>query len=374
MILIRSVNIVSVQGVETRDFIIKHAQEEEIDGTGLYLLPGLIDAHVHFRDPGNNEKEDWLSGSKAALAGGVTMVLDMPNTNPPSLTVAALEAKRSLAKSKSLVNFGLFFGASKNNLEEIRAAQNICGIKIYMGSSTGDLVLDDPIVWEAVFKIAKEKNIPVVVHAETESMIRSGQRDCECARVATETAIALREKIGNHLHIAHVSCKAELELIRKHKSPKLTCEVTPHHLFFTQLDQKDAFLKMNPPLRSKADQDALWDGIKDGTIDCIATDHAPHTALEKQSAAPPAGVPGIEFMLPLLLNAVKEGRLELSDVVRLTSQNPGKIFAVNSGGWTLVDMNLTKTIEAKDIKSKCGWSPYEGKILKAWPIRTWLEA
>lgn len=341
----------------------------ETVGEGRFLLPGLIDAHVHFRDPGAPEKEDWASGSAAALAGGVTTVLDMPNTNPATITVEALEAKRAVAKAKSKVAFGLFFGATRDNLDEIRKAENICGIKIYMGSSTGGLLLDDPAVWEEVFKIAKEKNVPVVVHAETEAMIQAGKRDCECARVATEAAIALREKVGNRLHIAHLSCKAEVELVRVHKCPELTCEVTPHHLLFTAADQKDSFLKMNPPLRSQADQDALWEALRDGTIDCIATDHAPHTFAEKQSSEPPAGVPGVEFMLPLMLNAVNEGKLTLERLVELTSTNPSRIFGVPVQGQVLVDMNLEKTIRREDIKSKCGWSPYEGRTLKGWPVQ-----
>lgn len=336
---------------------------------GKVWIPGVIDSHVHFRDPGAPEKEDWASGSAAALAGGVTTVLDMPNTNPATITVEALEAKRAVAKAKSKVAFGLFFGATRDNLDEIRKAENICGIKIYMGSSTGGLLLDDPAVWEEVFKIAKEKNVPVVVHAETEAMIQVGKRDCECARVATEAAIALREKIGNRLHIAHLSCKAEVELVRAHKCPELTCEVTPHHLLFTAADQKGGFLKMNPPLRSQADQDALWEGLRDGTIDCIATDHAPHTFAEKQSSEPPAGVPGVEFMLPLMLNAVNEGKLTLERLVELTSENPSRIFGVPVQGQVLVDMNLEKTIRREDIKSKCGWSPYEGRTLKGWPIQ-----
>jgi dihydroorotase len=342
----------------------------ETAGEGKFWIPGLIDCHVHFRDPGAPEKEDWASGSAAALAGGVTTVLDMPNTNPATITVEALEAKRAIAQAKSKVAFGLFFGATRDNLEEIRKAQNICGIKIYMGSSTGNLLLDDPVVWEEVFKIAKEKNVPVVVHAETESMIQQGRRDCECARVATEAAIMLREKVGNRLHIAHISCKAELDLVRAHKCPELSCEVTPHHLFFTEEDRKDAFLKMNPPLRSAADQAALWEGLRDGTIDCIATDHAPHTEEEKSLPFEdaPAGVPGVEFMLPLMLNAVNEGRLTLERLVELTSVNPSRIFGVPVQGQVLVDMNATKTIHKEDIQSKCGWSPYVGRTLKGWPI------
>ncbi|MFA4814975.1 MAG: dihydroorotase [Candidatus Gracilibacteria bacterium] len=371
MILIKNVTVVSSQGRETRDVSIESEKEEVVDGSGKFLLPGLIDSHVHFRDPGFPEKEDWASGSAAALAGGITTVLDMPNTNPATITVEALEAKRTIAKTKSKVHFGLFFGATRDNLEEIRKAENICGIKIYMGSSTGNLLLDDPIVWEEVFKIAKEKNVPVVVHAETESFIRAGRRDCECARVATEAAILLREKIGNRLHIAHISCKSEVELMRAYKCSELTCEVTPHHLLFTKKDQKDAFLKTNPPLRGTEDVEALWEGLRDGTIDCIATDHAPHTIQEKQAPLDqaPAGVPGVEFVLPLMLNAVNEGRLTLERLVSVMSKNPARIFGISPKGWVLVDMNVEKIIRREDVKSKCGWSPYEKRAVKGWPVK-----
>lgn len=374
-IVFKNVTVVSAKGRDLKERFEVDSDSlgdgGEIDATGKFLLPGLIDTHVHFRDPGFPDKEDWASGSAAALSGGIGTVLEMPNTNPPTITVEALEAKRAVAQAKSKVNFGLFFGATKDNMEEIRKAENICGIKIYMGSSTGNLLLDDPHDWEEVFKIAKEKNVPVVVHAETESMIKAGRRDCECARVATEAAIALREKIGNRLHIAHLSCKAELDLVRAHKNENLSCEVAPHHLFFTEADRKDAFLKMNPPLRSAEDVAALWEALRDGTVDCIGTDHAPHTVAEKQApfAQAPAGVPGVEFVLPLMLNAVNEGKLTLERVVELMSDGPARVFSWPVRGWVLVDLNLEKTIRHEDIKSKCGWSPYEGRTLKGWPVR-----
>ncbi len=347
-------------------------------GQGRFLIPGLIDPHVHFRDPGFREKEDWASGSAAALAGGVTLVLDMPNTNPPTTTVAALEEKRVRAQAASKVAFGLFFGATTGedgklaNADEIRQAEGIVGIKVYMGSSTGGLLVSDPAALEEIFTIAKEKDLPVVVHAENEEMIRAGKRDCECASVATESALKLREKIGNRLHIAHLSCKGELELIRRYKKmdqhQRISCEVTPHHLFFTEEEMKDGFLKVYPPLRSKEDVAALWEGLRDGTVDCLATDHAPHTREEKQGPNPPAGVPGVEFLLPLMLNAVNEGKLTLEQLVVLTSEGPARIFKLKSRGSVLVDMNLVRTIDASMIRSKCGWSPYEGRTLKGWPV------
>lgn len=392
-LVFKNVTVVNSDGRKVQDVFVEdgkivgslegEVEPRVIDGNGKFLLPGVIDAHVHFREPGFSYKEDWKTGSAAARKGGVTTVLDMPNTNPPTTTITALEAKRALARERSAVNYGLFFGATSTNLDEIRRAEGIVGIKIYMGSSTGDLLLSDPKVWEAVFQVAKEKNLPVVVHAEDESLIRAGKRDCECALKATEAAIRLQEKVGNRLHIAHITCKAELDLLRAHKTALLTCEVTPHHLLFTEADQKDAFLKVYPPLRSREDQEALWEGLRDGTIDLVASDHAPHTIEEKQLpfAEAPAGVPGVEFLLPLMLNAVNEGRITLERLVALMSENPARIFGFPRKGkieeaydadLVLVDMELTKTITRAEVLSKCGWSPYEGRTLKGWPLGSWV--
>lgn len=351
-------------------------------GQGKFLLPGVIDAHVHFREPGAEWKEDFASGSAAALSGGVTTILDMPNNTPPITTIEAFEKKLALVEEKFVVNFGLFFGATCENSEELKKLSRekypaLCGIKVYMGSSTGGLLVDNDTALESIFQIAKEKDLTVVVHAEDESMIREGKRmDCECARIATEKAILLREKVGNRLHIAHLSCAAELELVRAHKSPALTCEVAPHHLFFTRedfdrlsQDESEGLLTMNPPLRDRTNQEALWAGVVDGTVDIIATDHAPHTLEEKMSPNPPAGVPGVEFMLPLMLNAVNEGRLSLERLLDLVSSRPAEIFGLINEGSVEVDMNLEKTITRDMVKSKCGWSPYEGMTLKGWPVR-----
>lgn len=373
--VIRNVTLVSTQGRHVAEEKIDPVQE--IDGTGKFLIPGVIDVHVHFRDPGFPEKEDWESGSRAALHGGVTTVLEMPNTNPSTITGAALEAKRVLATARSLVRFGLFFGATSDNLNEIEKAENVVGIKVYMGSSTGGLLVDDPVILEKIFLAALRKNLAVVVHAEDETLIRRGDRSCACALRALESALNLQEKIGNRLHIAHVTCAAELERIAQFKKKaqgRLSCEVTPHHLFFTEEDQ-DAFLKMFPPLRSKNDQAALWEGLRSGTIDCVATDHAPHTKAEKSVAFEdaPAGVPSIEFLLPLMLNAVNEGQLSMERLVEVLCKRPREIFQLPSNDdRVLVDMNMERTIEPSMIKSRCGWSPYVGRKLRGWPLKVWL--
>lgn len=403
-LIIKNVTVVNADGMLIQDVFIEDGKisgpfesaDREIDGTGKFLLPGAIDAHVHFREPGASHKETWETGSAAAAMGGVTSVLDMPNNNPAIISVKALEAKRALIAGRSYVNYGFHFGAAgTGNLAEIRAAENIPAVKIYMGSSTGDLLVDQPNQWEKVFEVCKAKNIPVIVHAENEHRIQerakamAGEsdimthakiRDCECAKIATHEAIALREKVGNKLHIAHMSTADELELVELHSNELLTCEVAPHHLYFTMHDMKDAYLKMNPPLREEEDLRSLWEGVRAGSVNCIATDHAPHTHDEKSKGlSSPSGVPGVEFMLPLMLNEVAENMLELSDVVRLTSTEPARIFSIQGKGkiaegmdadLVLVDMELKKTITNERVQSKCAWTPYEGYTLKGWPIMT----
>lgn len=353
---------------------------------GRYKIPGVIDCHVHFREPGGEWKEDFASGSRAAAAGGVTMVLDMPNTNPPVITQEILDAKRVLADEKSVIPVGLFFAAT-DNLQELETVEGVVGFKVYMGKSTGELLAEGGSL-RRIFEIARDRDLPVVVHAEDEERIRARAaefaerteprvhclvRDNECARLAVEAALKLREEVGNRLHIAHMSTAEEVMLVRAHKCQELSCEVAPHHLFFTMDDMVDSKLKMNPPLRSQKDQDALWAAIVDGTVNCISTDHAPHTLEEKLQGIwdAPAGVPGVEFMLPLMLNAVSEGRLTLERLVELVCIEPARIFRLQNqiaNASAIVDMNITKTITRDMVKSKCGWSPYEGRTLKGWPV------
>ncbi|QQR55557.1 dihydroorotase [Candidatus Peregrinibacteria bacterium] len=405
-LIFKSASVVTSRNIKVRDLFVADGKivdafsEKEadriLDCEGKFLLPGVIDPHVHFRDPGGTHKEDFESGSLAAAFGGVTTVLDMPNTSPATLTQKALDEKAKGIQGRSHVNYGFYAGASKD-LAALKAMKGMVAIKLYMASSTGDLLLEEPEYWEEVFKIAKAKDIPVVVHAEHEACIqrnmgRKGEepsdycrvRSSECAREAVELALELRKKIGNRLHIAHLSSKAELELLRVYKHPKLSCEVAPHHLFFTMEDMEDAFLKMNPPLRTFMDVEALWRALLDGTVTCIATDHAPHTREEKEQElwAAPAGVPGVEFALPLLLNAVNEGRLSLERVVALMCEGPAQIFDLKNKGslavgmdadLVLVDMHLKQTIEAKNIHSKCAWTPYEFFDLKGWPVLTMVH-
>lgn len=374
----------------------KGSEKETIDCTGLTLMPGLIDGHVHFREPGGEKKEDWLTGSRAAVKGGITTVLDMPNNNPPVIDEKSLGLKRERAK-KSVVNYGFHFGATAENLSLMKTLKGIAGVKIYFGSSTGDLLVDNP---DDVERIFKEVNKLFLIHAEDEQFIQGKTHDFkdlndplihtdirapQAAIKAVGGILKLIEETKAHVHLCHVSTKGELDLIAdaKTKGLAVTCEVSPHHLFLNsdEYHQQGNWVKMNPPLRSEEDRLSLWKGIKNGTVDTIATDHAPHTKEEKHRAywEVPAGVPGVETMLPLLLNEVNKGVIDLQRVTELVCENPAKIFKIKNKGrieeghdadLTLIDMQFEKEIMNEDLETKCGWTPFVGKNLIGWPVTT----
>ncbi|MBI2559068.1 amidohydrolase family protein [Candidatus Woesearchaeota archaeon] len=335
-----------------------------IDAKNNFVLPGMIDCHVHFREPGLTHKEDFLTGSMAAAKGGITTVLDMPNTIPPTTTISALEEKRRLAK-KSVVNYGFHFGATADNLSDIKKAKSIAAVKLYMDYTTGDLKVDDFEVISDIFKASKI----TVVHAEEE-------------RVKDITEILIRNKIKNKIHIAHVSSEKELKYAKQNKIKKqITLEVAPQHLFLNDKDLQSlgAFAEMKPRLKSENDQKALWKGVANGDIDVIATDHAPHLKEEKEQANYPFGVPGVETMLPLLLDAFNNNKISLAQIIDLCCANPAKIFKIRNKGilkegydadLTIVDLDKRQAVRNEDLLTKCKWSPFEGKILKGWPVMT----
>lgn len=371
-----------------------------LDAGGKYVLPGLIDAHVHFREPGGSDKEDWFTGSSAAAAGGVSCVLEMPNTRPPTITKELLDEKRRYAR-RSVVDYGFHFGASTGNLDVLRMIQDIASVKFYMGSTTGSLLVEsDAILYEQLSVLAK-RNIPATVHAESERMItyltnklrNSRRKDVEAysearsnmsAAEATNRILSITKLAGNHTHLCHVSTKEEVGILEIYRAnAKISSEAAPHHLFLTKKDYKKlgTLAKTNPPMRSKEDQDALWKALMEGTIDMIATDHAPHLLESKNQGIwdAPSGVPGLETMLPLLLDAVNRGRLTLEQVALLTAGNPAKVFSIKNKGQikagydadlTIVDMSQTKKVENDKLFTKCGWSPFSGKTLKGWPVTT----
>lgn len=361
--------------------IVGHCSGEAFDASGMVVLPGMIDCHVHFREPGATQKEDFFSGSRAAAKGGVTTVIDMPNTNPSTTTIEALEQKRHLAK-KSIVNYGFYFGATSDNISEINKARNVAGVKVYMGASTGDLLVTNEDALHRIFSCGRL----VTIHAEDEAMIKHNAekyrnehnpsihckiRSNDVAAAAVKKAVAIARAHNTRLHIAHISTKEELTLIKGEKN--VSCEVTPHHLFLTadSMNKMGNFAKMNPPLRSSSDIAALWKAIGDGLITCVATDHAPHLAAEKEQDywKAPSGVPGVETMLPLMMTAVNDGKISLQQLVKLCSEGPAKLVGLGSKGMieegfdadlAIVDLKKAETIKNSEVASKCKWSPFDG--------------
>ncbi len=374
---------------------IDESVDEILDAGGHLLLPGVIDPQVHFREPGNEHKEDLGSGSRAAARGGVTSFLEMPNTSPPTTDQAALNQKLELASEKSVVNYGFFIGATPDNLDELNSVSPACGIKIFMGSSTGSLLVNKREDLERIFATGDRL---IAVHAEDEERINERKlqfadrhdvqahseiRDNKCALLASELALELSIKYKRRLHILHLSTHEEVELLQKSKPQWVTAEVIPNHLLLNSADyeSKGAFVQMNPPIRQPEDNEALWAGLKDGTIDFIATDHAPHTLEEKRQPYPksPAGMPGVETSLPLMLTEMKAGRCDLSEIQKWMCYGPARAYRIaNKGkireGWdadlTLVDMDNAKPVRNEEMFSRAGWSPYEGRELVGWPIYT----
>jgi carbamoyl-phosphate synthase/aspartate carbamoyltransferase/dihydroorotase len=315
-------------------------------------LPGLVDPHVHLREPGATHKEDFETGTMAAIAGGFTTVLDMPNNPEPTISPESLQRKITLAGNRVYCDIGFHFGATSKGVEYFEKIKDqVFGLKIYMNHTTGTLLMEDKKELNSVFA-AWPREKPIIVHAEGETLV---------------TAIALAKLNNRKLHVAHIATKEDVEMVReaKEEGMAITCEVTLHHLFFTEADAQalGPFGVMKPTLKTEMDRLALWENLKLGVIDMIATDHAPHTREEKLSEKPPFGVPGLETSLPLLLTAVAEDKLTLDQVVNLTSTNPKKIFGIRglAETFTEVDLKESYVIDAKNLKTKCAWTPFEGK-------------
>lgn len=322
----------------------------------IIRLPGLIDIHVHLRDPGETHKEDFFSGTRAALAGGITAVFDMPNNKVPVFTRQVLDEKIKIAKAKAVSDWGLYFGSTGDNIGEFASvADKVVGLKVYLSKTTGKYVVGDDDKVEYIVKNWPREKI-IVFHAEG-------------AKV--ELVINLLEKYGRKMHITHVSTIESLEKIiaAKKDNLPLTCDVTPHHLFLTEGDCKrgpspqgtvPGLYVIKPALATKKDQDFLWSSLS--YIDCFASDHAPHLLSEKKTTIPPSGVPGIETMLSLFLTSVKQKRIGLDDLINKLSLNPCKIFDLKQEKSTYVEVDLEEEyrIENKNLLTKCGWSPYDG--------------
>jgi carbamoyl-phosphate synthase / aspartate carbamoyltransferase / dihydroorotase len=313
-------------------------------------LPGLIDPHVHLREPGGTHKEDWDSGTAAALAGGFTQVLAMPNTDPPVINGETLELTLELARSKARCDYAQFLGAAQENAKVVPALASHCaGLKMYLDQTYGPLRLDEMTLW--IEHITRwPRSFPIAVHAEGRSL----------AAVILFSALYDRP-----IHICHVSRREEIIIIRKakQKGVKVTCEVTPHHLFLTQDDVPDlgeGRSEVRPRLAGQSDREALWENLD--AIDCFATDHAPHTLAEKEGSNPPPGFPGLETALPLFLTAVNDGRLSMDDLVKRMVTNPRRIFNLPDQleTWIEVDLQSAWVIQAKNTLTRCDWTPFEG--------------
>ena len=372
---------------------------QTLDASGLTLLPGVIDPQVHFREPGATHKEDLGSGSRSAVCGGTTSFLEMPNTNPTTTTHDALADKLKLAREKSVANYGFFIGATDDNLDVINTADPVCGIKIFMGSSTGDLLVNKPQILDKIFANGKRL---IAVHAEDEERINqrfkaysdkypdalpvelhSVIRDDQCALLATEMALELSEKYERRFHILHLSTAIEVERLRKNKPDFVTAEAIPNHLLLNTELYKDwgTRVQMNPPIRSQNDCDELWKGLDEGVIDFIATDHAPHLLDEKMREYPksPSGIPGVATSLPLMLTQMKNGRCTMAQIQKWMSWGVAQAYGIDGKGkveegWdadlVLVDLDNTKSVDPDILFSKTKWSPYEGQSLYGWPVYT----
>lgn len=327
--------------------------DEIIDMDGNWVLPGIIDVHTHMRDPGLSHKEDFETGSKACAKGGVTTFIDMPNTVPNTTTKEILEAKESHSKNRSYVDYGFHFGGSRlDNSEEIKKVRDrVASTKIFLNMSTGDMLVEEDKVLENLFRESKI----VSVHAEEEMVDR---------------AIDLARKFKKSLYLCHLSKKSEVEKLRvaKKEGLKIYGEVAPHHLFLDS-SMADSLLIMKPELKSKEDNKALWEGLKDGTIDTIGTDHAPHTLDEKKSKTT-YGIPGVENSLEMMLKELNK-KIDMKTLQKVMSENPAKIFGIEGKGkievgydadLVVVDLNARETIKNEDVVSKCGWTPYSGII------------
>lgn len=330
----------------------------------LRPLPGLVDVHVHLRDPGATHKEDFSTGTAAALAGGVVAVLDMPNNTPPTVDEQRLNEKAHIASAKAHCDFGFYLGATEGNAGDgPRLSQRVAGLKIYLGQTYGPLKMADLADLLVHFR-SWPADKPIAVHAEG---------------LAIAAAIALARLYDKRLHICHVSRKTEIELIRKAKesggAAGLTCEVTPHHLFLTQADaaRLGSLAHVKPSLGSEEDRAALWDNLD--IVDVIASDHAPHTLAEKESPEPPPGVPGLETTLPLLLTAVADGRLPWDRLIELTSENPARIFGLkrDERSYIEVDLDARYTLDGSSLKTKCGWTPFAGMAVRGRVARVYLR-
>jgi dihydroorotase len=371
---------------------------EVIDAAGLHVLPGVIDSQVHFREPGLEHKEDLATGTAGAALGGVTAIFEMPNTTPNTLDAADLADKLARAKGRAWCDHAFFIGAAEENadkLGELELLPGCAGVKVFMGSSTGSLLVSDDDTLREVLRHGRRR---VAIHSEDEdrlrerlSLVKDGAdvamhpewRDAETAIRATNRLMRLAREIGRRVHVLHVTTEEEIGILAGNKD-LATVEITPQHLTLVAPDcyqRLGTLAQMNPPVREARHCDGLWRGVAQGVADCIGSDHAPHTLEEKARPYPksPSGMTGVQTLVPIMLNHVNEGRLTLERFVDLTSAGPARIYNVAGKGriavgydadLTVVDLKATRTIRNDWIASRCGWTPYDGMSVTGWPAMT----
>ncbi|MFL2896826.1 MAG: dihydroorotase [Candidatus Pelagibacter sp.] len=371
--------------------------KEVYDAQNQIVLPGCIDTQTHFREPGSTDTEDLHSGSRAAVAGGITAVFEMPNTNPPTSNIKEFQRKLDLARNRMYCNYAFYFGATAENvnqLSELKDLEGCCGIKLFVGSSTGTLLV---ALEKDIDKVFQNCSKVVAVHSEDEEilnmnkkLIKNGDvhshpvwRSEECAISSTRRIVRIAKKYNKKAHVLHITTKQEIDFLSQHKG-NITFEITPQHLTIYAPDCYDklgTYAQMNPPIRDKSHYDRLWYAVRNNINDTIGSDHAPHLKVNKDKEYPnsPSGMPGVQTLMPVMLNHVNEGKLSLTQLIRLVCENPIKIFGIKNKGYikegfdadfTIVDMNKKIIIKNENIESKCGWSPFNGDEFKGIPVAT----
>ncbi|ESR24761.1 dihydroorotase [Lutibaculum baratangense] len=409
-LVLRNGTVVNQDGVGPRDVAVRGGRiaeigdvrgdaAETIDCTGLHILPGVIDSHVHFREPGAEHKENLETGSLAAVMGGVTGVFEMPNTSPMTVDAASLQDKLARASGRMHCDHAFYVGATTENasdLGELEMLPGCAGVKVFIGSSTGTLLIEDD---EGIAEVMRSIRRRASFHAEDEPRLRERERlkvagdpsshaiwrDETAALMATERLIALARRFGRRIHILHVSTAEEVAYLADHKDIA-TAEATPHHLVFSSDDYAElgTKLQMNPPVRAARHRDAIWAGVASGVIDTIGSDHAPHALEEKAKPYPssPSGMIGVQTLVPLLLDAVSAGRLTIERFVDLTSAGPARVYGIARKGrisagydadFTVVDLKRKETITNAWIASRCGWTPHDGRAVTGWPVGTFVR-
>jgi dihydroorotase len=367
------------------------------DASDKLVLPGIIDTQTHFREPGSTDREDLESGSRAAVLGGVTAVFEMPNTNPPTSNLVEFDKKLNLAKNRMHCNYAFYFGATPENTDQLSKLKNLkgcCGVKLFAGSSTGKLLVDKEADIE---KVISQSDRIVSIHSEDEEIlnlrkkfIKEGDvhshpewRNTECAISSTRRVVKIAERYNKQIHVLHVTTKEEVDFLAMHKK-NVTFEITPQHLTLYAPDcynKLGAFAQMNPPIRTKEHYDRLWIAVKNSVVDVLGSDHAPHSKEDKKKKYPatPSGMPGVQTILPVMLNHVNNKKLSLEQLIKLMCENPCKIFGIKNKGYikenfdadlTIVDMNKEQTIKDEMIASKCGWTPFNNFTVKGFPVAT----